>query len=142
MVACLLGTRSFSSYIRVRYIRTRVCTLHTHACVHKISLDLTGYRYNIYIFTLIYIICVVVVDVVNRRIAIKRKNGSASVIVVNIRSTTGNNKIRVLYATTNTFADGWLINSQNQLMRASVCELIYLDHSGVSLFFFLGHCSH
>lgn len=40
-----------------------------------------------------------------------RKNGSASVIIVNLRTT--GNKLRVLYVTTNTFADGLLINRVN-----------------------------
>lgn len=55
----------FSSYIRVTYIYTRVCMLHTtYACVHKYRFTLTGHRYYIHVD----ILCVVAVDVVNRRI--------------------------------------------------------------------------
>lgn len=55
----------FSSYIRVMYIYTRVCMLHTiHTYVHKYRFTLTGHRYYIHVD----ILCVVAVDVVNRRI--------------------------------------------------------------------------
>lgn len=47
------------------HIYTRVCMLHTiHAYIHKYRFTLTGHRYYIHVD----ILCVVAVDVVNRRI--------------------------------------------------------------------------